>query len=125
MGLFVTPGVRPYTPKDEREKPEGERVVFDLAILTPEEFARVQDEALDEFGLGAVRRGTFVLALCRYGVRGVRGPGAPEFEAKAADSPHASDAFLGLLSGALRIELANELDSMNTLGDEEGKASGS
>lgn len=123
MGLFVTPGARDYVPKDHRDKPEEERVVFSLKILTPKEFAAVQDEALDEFGLG-MRRGSFVLALCRYGIAGWRGPeGTPPFAAD--EKGRVTDEALGLLAGKLRIELANELDDMNTLGDDEGKASGS
>lgn len=121
MPLFVTPGTLPYVPRSERDKPEGDRVEFDLAILTAREFAAVQDQALDELGLG-MRRGTYIYGLLRRGIRGVRGPGAPEiaFDEK---SGLCSDSFLDCLSGELKTELAGVLDEWNTVGPETGKVS--
>ena len=120
--LFVTPGTTPYVPHSEREKPEGERVVFDLAILTAREFADLQDDALDELGLG-MRRGTYIFGLLRRGLRGVRGPeGTPEitFDEKTG---YCSEAFLDRLTGELKTELAGALDNLNTVGPAKGKAS--
>ena len=94
---------------------------IDLAILTAREFAAIQDQALDELGLG-LRRGTYIYGLLRRGVRGVRGPGVPEiaFDEK---SGLCSDSFLDRLSGELKTELAGVLDDLNTVGPETGKAS--
>ena len=118
--LFVSPGVFPYVPQSERSKPEPEQVVFDLAVLSAREFARVQDDALDELGLG-MRRGSYIYSLLRRAVRGVKGPGAPEYAAD--EHGYATDDFLSFLSGELKTELAGVLDEWTTVGRESGKAS--
>lgn len=118
--LFVSPGVFPYVPTSEREKPEGEQVVFDLAVLSAKDFARVQDDALDELGFG-MRRGSYIYSLLRRGLRGVKGPDAPAYLATEEGLTH--DDFLSLLSGELKTELAGVLDEWNTVGRKKGKAS--
>lgn len=123
MGLFIEPKIVPYVPKEDREKPPEAQVVFDLKVLSAREFAAVQDQALDEYGLG-MRRGSYVFGLLKYGVRGARGPGVPPFEVDPKTGLVA-DSFLDRLTGGLRIEISNFLDDLNVLGDDEGKASGS
>lgn len=121
MGLWLKPGTLvPYTPKAEREKPEHERTVFQLAVLSAADYAAVQDAAITDYGT-EVKRGTHIITLLRLGVRGWSGPGSPPF-ALGPDG-RASEGSIDALTGRLRIELADALDRINTVGDTEGKAS--
>lgn len=120
MGLWLKPGqLIPYVPADERDKPPAEQTTFQLAVLSAADYAAVQDLTIVDYGT-EVRRGTHILELLRRGIRGWSGGGAPAFVATAEG--WASDASLDCLPGRLRIELANRLDAINTVGLDEGKA---
>ena len=120
MGLWLKPGATvPYIPRDERGKPPAEQTTFQLAVLSAADYAAVQDVTIVDYGT-EVRRGTHILELLRRGIRGWSGPEAPAFVATAEG--WASDASLDCLPGRLRIELADQLDRMNTVGLDEGKA---
>lgn len=122
MALWLVPGrLVPYVPRDERTKPAAEQTTFQLAVLTAADYAAVQDVAIVDYG-SDVRRGSHILELLRRGVRGWSGPGAPAF--KATSDGWASDDSLDCLPGRLRMELADQLDRLNTVGEEEGKPSG-
>lgn len=120
MGLWLRPGALvPYVPREDREKPAAEQVTFQLAVLSAADYAAVQDAAIVDYAT-EVRRGTHILELLRRGVRGWSGPGAPAFVATAEG--WASDGSLDCLPGRLRMELADQLDRINTVGLDEGKA---
>lgn len=124
MGLFIDPSsTERYVPKSERAKAErGEpHVVAILGILTVGQYAAVQNLAISNMGLD-VRRGTHIIELVRYGLKGLEGPGAPPWDAGKDGLP--SDEYLAHLTGALRVELADRIDQLNTVGTDEGKAYG-
>lgn len=121
MGLFIDPAkVVEYLPKGERTKPEAERVTFRLGVLTASQYAMVQDLVVAR---SDSKYGQHVVVLLKYGLRGWNGPGAPKYETGV--DGYITEACIGRLSGLLRMELASELDTMNTVGHEEGKASAS
>ena len=120
MGLWLRPGTSvPYVPRVDRDKAAAEQRVFQLAVMTAADYAAVQDAAIVDYAT-EVRRGTHILELLRRGIRGWSGPDAPAFEKDAQG--FASSASIDCLPGALRMELADQLDRINTVGSDEGKA---
>lgn len=120
MGLWLKPGyLVSYVPRDERDKPDGERTVFQLAVMTAADYAAVQDAAIVDYAT-EVRRGTHILELLRRGIRGWSGPSCPAFVRDAQG--FAASESLDCLPGRLRMELADQLDKINTVGPDEGKA---
>lgn len=120
MGLWLRPGTTvPYVPRDDRERPAAEQTTFQLAVMSAADYAAVQDAAIVDYAT-EVRRGTHILELLRRGIRGWSGPGAPEFQKDGEG--FAAQASLDCLPGRLRMELADQLDRINTVGHDEGKA---
>lgn len=124
MGLFIDPAHREtYTPKDERVHAEGKRITFEVGVMSAGEYAAVQNAGILP---GGVRRGTHIVALLRYGLKGINVPAGRDGPAWDTDRDgYPTDAFLDRLTGALRIELADVIDDLNTIGPAEGKASAS
>lgn len=125
MGLFIDPNATvPYVPKAERDKAKAGKphVVATLRVLTAARYAAVQNLSISNLGLD-VRRGTHILELVRFGLAGMHGPDVPTWQEGEDGCP--TDEYLTRLSGALRVELADKLDEMNTVGLHEGKAFGS
>ena len=102
----------PYVFEADRAKPEAERVTFQLAVLTPGEWASAIDLTAGDRDLW---QGAFGLALLRAGLRGWSGAGAPPFAVDARGRP--TDETLALLRPDDRGELAKAIFRVNNLTD--------
>jgi hypothetical protein len=118
MALFIDPERQePYVPREEREKPEGERVTFHLRVLPVREYELRKDLVRGNDPQGFFKMGTWTLATLRHGLVGVEGPGVPEFEKDA--NGLVSESFLSKLHPILRDELAGAIDKLNRIGPED------
>jgi hypothetical protein len=107
---------------EENARRERERVTWLLRPLTVREYARVQDaiRVVEKDGATSVRTGTMVEQYLRGGLAGWSGGGAPAFAADKAGRP--TDDSIARIPGAWRMELADAIDDLNTLGPSAVKA---
>jgi len=118
MGLFTDPKrTEVYVPKEEREKPENERISFKIRVLTAREYEMRKDLVQGTDPNQFFKMGTWTMTTLRSGLVGVEGPGAPNFE--TGPSGMVSDDFLDLLMPQLRDELAGAIDRLCRIGPEE------
>lgn len=106
----------------ENARREAERVTWLLRPLTVREYARVQDaiRVVERDGATSVRTGTMVEQYLRGGLAGWSGGGAPAFDSDKSGRP--TDVSLARIPGSWRMELADAIDDLNTLGPSAVKA---
>lgn len=119
-----------YVLEDERNAPPEARTTWTLGVISARAHAAIADETLTFAPSGKVtgfRNALHTLLTVAYGLRGVSGLKGEDGEdltltwADGSGGPRVADSFLDQIPPAVRLELANRITDLNSVGPEERK----